>query len=192
MLLIPAMSLIGPLQTTLSKTKVIYSSIQYSFAIKRGESFSMNSKIFIGLLVVGIALAGCITQQPPINDANQQTGPDTNTPLPGSDRDAFGCIPSAGYSWCEAKQKCLRVWEEPCEAPLDENGLTEAQARQIAQESPACGEHLLPDTNAIHNEGTQTYWFDLNIVEPGCAPACVVSETDQNAEINWRCTGLVQ
>ena len=33
----------------------------------------------------------------------------------GGDKDEYGCIGSAGYSWCEAKQKCLRVWEEPCE-----------------------------------------------------------------------------
>ena len=32
----------------------------------------------------------------------------------GGDRDIHGCIPSAGYSWCEAKQKCLRPWEEAC------------------------------------------------------------------------------
>jgi hypothetical protein len=35
--------------------------------------------------------------------------------LVGGDRDAHGCIGSAGYTWCEAKQKCLRSWEEPCE-----------------------------------------------------------------------------
>jgi hypothetical protein len=34
----------------------------------------------------------------------------------GGDRDAHGCIGSAGYSWCDAKQKCLRIWEEPCDA----------------------------------------------------------------------------
>jgi hypothetical protein len=33
----------------------------------------------------------------------------------GADADEHGCIGSAGYSWCEGKQKCLRVWEEPCE-----------------------------------------------------------------------------
>jgi len=38
-----------------------------------------------------------------------------NPPLVGGDRDAHGCIGSAGYSWCEAKQKCLRIWEEPCD-----------------------------------------------------------------------------
>ena len=25
------------------------------------------------------------------------------------------CLSSAGYSWCEAKNKCLRAWEERCE-----------------------------------------------------------------------------
>ncbi|MDD4287173.1 MAG: hypothetical protein PHO20_01905 [Candidatus Peribacteraceae bacterium] len=36
------------------------------------------------------------------------------TPAAGADRDAHGCIPSAGYTWCEPKQKCLRAWEEAC------------------------------------------------------------------------------
>jgi hypothetical protein len=34
----------------------------------------------------------------------------------GGDRDEHGCIGSAGYSWCEAKQKCLRIWEEKCDS----------------------------------------------------------------------------
>jgi len=33
----------------------------------------------------------------------------------GNDKDSHGCIGSAGYSWCERKQKCLRPWEEKCE-----------------------------------------------------------------------------
>ncbi|RQT32803.1 hypothetical protein [Burkholderia contaminans] len=32
-------------------------------------------------------------------------------PMPGSDRDSHGCIPSAGYSWCEQTQQCERPWE---------------------------------------------------------------------------------
>jgi len=32
----------------------------------------------------------------------------------GGDKDEHGCIGSAGYTWCEAKQKCLRTWEEDC------------------------------------------------------------------------------
>jgi len=39
--------------------------------------------------------------------------------------DEYGCIPSAGSSWCPSKQKCLRVWEEDCpDRPIvpDEEG----------------------------------------------------------------------
>lgn len=35
-------------------------------------------------------------------------------PVVGGDRDEHGCIGSAGYTWCEEKQKCLRIWEESC------------------------------------------------------------------------------
>lgn len=31
--------------------------------------------------------------------------------MPGSDRDAHGCIGSAGYSWCAREQRCVRSWE---------------------------------------------------------------------------------
>ncbi len=41
--------------------------------------------------------------------------------LVGNDRDAHGCIGSAGYSWCEVKQKCLRPWEEDCTAATSSN-----------------------------------------------------------------------
>jgi len=36
--------------------------------------------------------------------------------LVGNDRDVHGCIGSAGYSWCAEKGKCLRSWEEKCQA----------------------------------------------------------------------------
>ncbi len=32
--------------------------------------------------------------------------------LVGADRDAHGCIASAGYTWSEAQASCVRVWEE--------------------------------------------------------------------------------
>ncbi|MFH1222193.1 MAG: metallophosphoesterase family protein [Candidatus Micrarchaeota archaeon] len=41
---------------------------------------------------------------------------------PGSDKDAHGCIPSAGYTWCNATQKCYRSWEENCTIGLGEAG----------------------------------------------------------------------
>lgn len=35
----------------------------------------------------------------------------TATPKVGGDRDAHGCIGSAGYQWCEHSQRCERPWE---------------------------------------------------------------------------------
>jgi len=71
-----------------------------------------------------IALTDALNSQG-INDIYTKTqfiisGPGTTPPpttiamMPGSDRDSHGCIGSAGYTWCEAKQKCLRPWEESC------------------------------------------------------------------------------
>lgn len=37
--------------------------------------------------------------------------PQSPQPAPGSDRDAHGCISSAGYSWCARTNQCERPWE---------------------------------------------------------------------------------
>ena len=108
------------------------------------------------------------------------------TEVVGGDKDEHGCIPSAGYVWCEPKQKCLRTWEEPC-VHLDEG-----QAREIAMNSDciSVGPIHGPGT---YNNNTYTWWFDLISSEkPDCSPACVVYEGNESAEVNWRCTGLVE
>ena len=46
----------------------------------------------------------------------------------GGDRDEHGCIGSAGYTWCEEKDKCLRTWEEPC---VPESVDTDVISREI-------------------------------------------------------------
>lgn len=70
--------------------------------------------IFLVLIVCGFAYLGITTA---INkgkqSAIQQAAP-TGEQMVGNDRDEHGCIPSAGYTWCEEKQKCLRLFEEPC------------------------------------------------------------------------------
>lgn len=53
--------------------------------------------------------------------ADQTTADNSNnTSLVGNDRDEHGCIGSAGYSWCEPKNKCLRIWEEACYASSEQ------------------------------------------------------------------------
>jgi hypothetical protein len=213
--------------------------------------------------------------------------------LVGNDKDEHGCIPSAGYSWCEAKQKCLRVWEEPCATNSSEHICTAEESTATActmEYAPVCGKIVLNMGDTVYktfgngcaacaslktvsytpgkcaddtivdtcsdqngnsltlndaitialssecgdnlslscscpdgyrkdgdacnpecyyskpacmmpskicektyfcNEGTGTYWINLNITKEGCNPACVVNIADKTAEINWRCTGLI-
>jgi hypothetical protein len=62
-------------------------------------------KAFVLLAFVCMLFAfGCLGAKP------------QSPPAPGSDMDEHGCIPSAGYSWCESSQKCIRSWEENCAA----------------------------------------------------------------------------
>jgi len=69
--------------------------------------------------------------------------------------------------------------------------MTEADARKIAERFCIKGGEALGA--GMYNENSRTWWFDanLNSTQPGCNPACVVSEETGMAEINWRCTGLI-
>jgi predicted Zn-dependent protease len=64
------------------------------------------------------------------------------------------------------------------------------EAYQIASQSACIKDGQLTDL-ANYNEYTQTWWIDLDATKKGCNPACVVDETSQTAETNWRCTGLI-
>jgi len=69
--------------------------------------------IFIGLIIlctIGALTYGYIKT----NTSNQ---------LIGGDKDSHGCLIAAGYSWCEAKQKCLRTWEETCDINTTEHDI---------------------------------------------------------------------
>ncbi|MFH1685066.1 MAG: hypothetical protein ABH983_02055 [Candidatus Micrarchaeota archaeon] len=158
------------------------------------------------LFLISVALIGCVQQptadQPVVDNDTvvvpnvtddveedvlvppNETNDAMDEPLVGGDSDEHGCIGSAGYSWCEEKQKCLRSWEEPCSSKLNAS-----EAREIAMQSDCVSEGNLSDSSE-YNNATNTWWIDLEIEKPGCSPACVVSEEKESAEINWRCTGL--
>ena len=60
--------------------------------------------------VLMILLSACHRPSPAVVQPAKTDEP-TRPPMPGSDRDAHGCIPSAGYSWCEKTARCERPWE---------------------------------------------------------------------------------
>ena len=106
-----------------------------------------------------------------------------NGQIVGNDSDIHGCKASAGYTWCDAKQTCIRPWEEPCEGSMNESDV-----RAIAQ--AGCGNTGNLTGNMTYNNNSRTYWIDLDTIKPGCSPACVVYEDNKRTEVNWRCTGL--
>jgi len=79
----------------------------------------------------------------------------------------------------------------PCHEGLSDR-LTQEEAQLIAEKSCIKGGEAL--SGGVYNENSKTWWFEanLNSTPEGCHPACVVSEKTGLAEINWRCTGLVQ
>lgn len=65
--------------------------------------------------------------------------------------------------------------------------MTLGEAKVIALASD-CGDRI--DVEAVCNPVTGTWWIDMDVQKPGCSPACVVDIETEQAEVNWRCTGL--
>lgn len=116
-------------------------------------------KIFavITVLLAVLLVMGCVTPKgdgglPAIN--NSTTTPPVRV---GNDSDSHGCKPSAGYSWCEVKQKCLRVWEENCTRPSEPIACTmEAKlcpdGSAVGRGGPDCEFAACPPDNPSAND----------------------------------------
>ena len=58
----------------------------------------MHGRLLSGIFIL-FGLLGCVTET-------------TETQvMPGANRDAHGCIPSAGYAWCAKTHACEQPWE---------------------------------------------------------------------------------
>ena len=107
--------------------------------------------ISIALALAILLLSGCVQPTP------EPTPTPSPGPIVGGDRDEHGCIPSAGYEWCEAKQKCIRQWEEDCEEPktLEEIAETFCNTPQV-EAIYVCGTHIKVVSSLIG--GGSTYY----------------------------------
>ncbi len=81
-------------------------------------------KIIILFIVVLLAVGVCGC-----------TGDGDDAPI-GGETDEHGCLVSAGYTWCEAKQKCLRTWEEPCPGMVSSFAECEALGYPVMESYP--------------------------------------------------------
>jgi hypothetical protein len=112
----------------------------------------MNKKIII-FLVLLISLAAILSFYKNNLNNNSST-------IVGGDRDTHGCIGSAGYSWCEVKNKCLRIWEEKCEISIDNTSTSTRALSQCAQKEGVwypkekiCEANQLSKSQCIEQEG---------------------------------------
>ena len=72
---------------------------------KKEADLRMVSRV-LALIVAAPCLTGCGNGTP----VEEQAKPAEPT-LVGADRDAHGCIGSAGYAWCARTNQCERPWE---------------------------------------------------------------------------------
>lgn len=94
--------------------------------------------LFVSIMLIGLVFA--LPSPPPNPDGRIGVcvvGVDSgcNGGMVGNDTDSHGCKGSAGYTWCETSQKCLRTWEESCvvkiPTPEDEQNRTNTTWNQI-------------------------------------------------------------
>lgn len=64
------------------------------------------SKMMLWLLII-CCLSACAAEVPQAPQAKVYD----QEQLQGAGRDAYGCVISAGYSWCLRTQKCERPWD---------------------------------------------------------------------------------
>jgi hypothetical protein len=80
--------------------------------------------------------------------------------------------------------------KETCSTSDNKTSLSYETALALANAD--CGSQGGFLSTHICNNATGTWWIDMDIVKPGCSPACVIDVVKRTAEINYRCTGLAQ
>lgn len=81
--------------------------------------------------------------------------------LIGGDKDKGGCLIAAGYSWCEEKNKCVRVWEEPCtEEDVVRNYLKEHISELSPEPEVLGGEFFVTDLKYVDTNKYEVTYED--------------------------------
>ncbi|MFZ5366410.1 MAG: hypothetical protein ACOZBZ_03940 [Patescibacteria group bacterium] len=71
--------------------------------------------------------------------------------------------------------------------------MSRKEALKIALKSVCVKEGKISPLGWECNDYSGTWWFPLIVFgkAKGCSPACVVDIATKNAQVNWRCTGLI-
>jgi hypothetical protein len=87
--------------------------------------------IFLTVVIASSAIvSGTYAYKIWMTPAISQPETGDNNQLIGGQKDEHGCLIPAGYSWCQTKQKCLRIWEESCDEAADQMAIRRAFAEK--------------------------------------------------------------
>ncbi|MFP4403713.1 MAG: hypothetical protein ACLFPJ_05150 [Candidatus Woesearchaeota archaeon] len=84
----------------------------------------------------------------------------TNETLVGDDVDEHGCIPSAGYVWCESLGECIRPWETDCPETIIDDEDKEELEDTIETKTFTAGE--LINVKPVVTEGAKDVVFTFS------------------------------
>lgn len=82
----------------------------------------LRKSIVLPMLLISLLCNACMAQ----NNSNKEAG---------GDRDAHGCIGSAGYLWSELKEKCIRLFEDGIRLDPKAEGLDQTTVAYIVFKS---------------------------------------------------------
>jgi hypothetical protein len=145
------------------------------------------------LMIIGMVLVlsfGCIQDGAGEAGAAGETGEVSESGQPGALDNGTGEEPAmeAGNESTESEPE----GNESAQGEAPHMGLILEEAQQLALASSCIDEGPILLENYTYNNFTHTWWFEMDIEKPGCSPACVVDEETLAAQINWRCTGLIE
>lgn len=92
---------------------------------------------------------------------NKQATQSAQTPVVGADKDAHGCIASAGYTWSSLKDSCVRPFEQIQLDIIDNKESYETAAFLIVDEKKQAAEVFLKESpESIVLKHVQAYEYE--------------------------------
>lgn len=85
-----------------------------------GVAMRTSSKRLLGTAaaVACLLLCACSPSRPAVSPSEPATPTEVRRAI-GGDRDAHGCLPAAGYRWCQRSGRCERPWELAAKAGFE-------------------------------------------------------------------------
>ncbi|MCK5027544.1 MAG: hypothetical protein KAS07_03935 [Candidatus Pacebacteria bacterium] len=160
--------------------------------------------LFVTVILVGVVMIVLSSRTIPVVPAEPERTPPTGAEPGGLVLSQQECV-SQGGRVADTTQGDTCVGDEEaisavtgfyapglCCVSNYEKKLTQEEALAIAQRAEVCIEGGSVADFETYNPNSKTWWFSITSIRSDCRPACVVSDETGDADINWRCMGLIE